>query len=191
MSIIDLIFIAIGLAIDCFAVSIASSISYNHFNWPRIIRMALFFGVFQGLMPLSTWILGSAFAEQIKMIDHWLAVAILGFIGGKMIYESLQDEKETPVERSPYGSLLVLTQLAIATSIDAAATGLIFVPLKGFIWTAIAIIGLVSFLFTILGCTLGITVGKKMQRFNVEMLGGIILIIIGLKILIEHLIHGC
>lgn len=190
MSYFDLLVIAIGLAIDCFAVSIASSISYGRFNWPRILLMALFFGAFQGLMPLSTWLLGNAFAEQIRSIDHWLALAILGFIGGKMIYESRHEEAQDETH-TPYGSLLVLTQLAVATSIDAAATGLLFVPLPGFIWVAISVIGVVSFLFTVAGCSLGILVGKKMERINVELIGGIILILIGIKILTEHLIHGC
>lgn len=190
MTIIDIIIIAIGLAIDCFAVSIASSVSHKRFNWPKILRMALFFGVFQGVMPLSTWLLGNLFAEQIKTIDHWLALAILGFIGGKMIYESLHEEGDSE-GGSPYGSLLILTQLAIATSIDAAATGLLFVPQPGIIWLAISIIGLVSFLFTIIGCSLGILIGQKMQRINVELFGGIILILIGVKILVEHLLNGC
>ncbi len=189
MSYVDLLIIAIGLAIDCFAVSIASSIAYGRFNWPKILRMALFFGAFQGLMPFSTWLLGSAFSEQIKTIDHWLALAILGFIGGKMIYESLH-EGEASENRSPYGSLVVLTQLAVATSIDAAATGILFVPIPGFIWIAISVIGAVSFLFTIGGCSLGILVGKKMEKINVELFGGIILILIGIKILVEHLING-
>lgn len=189
MSLIEIIFIAIGLAMDCFAVSIASSICYGRYNWPKIVRMALFFGLFQGGMPLIGWGLGIGFAKYICAIDHWLALGILGYLGGKMIYESFKDEGEEEEmcdAKSPYGSLRMVTILAIATSIDALATGLIFVPIGNRIFSASGIIAIVSFLFTFVGCVFGVTFGKRI-KFNVEAIGGIILIGIGLKIFIEHM----
>lgn len=188
MSLIEIILIAVGLAMDCFAVSIASSICYGKYNWPKIVRMALFFGLFQGGMPLIGWACGISFAEFIHSIDHWLALGILGFLGGKMIYESFNDDDGDDVvceAKSPYGSLRMVTILAVATSIDALATGLIFVPLGNLMFSASGIIAIVSFLFTIVGCVLGITFGKRI-KFNVEAIGGAILIAIGLKIFIEH-----
>lgn len=189
MSLIEIILIAIGLAMDCFAVSIASSICYGKYNWPKIVRMALFFGLFQGGMPLIGWACGISFAEFIHSIDHWLALGILGFLGGKMIYESFNDDDEDDVvceAKSPYGSLRMVTILAVATSIDALATGLIFVPLGNLMFSASGIIAVVSFLFTIVGCVLGVAFGKRI-KFNVEAIGGAILIAIGLKIFIEHM----
>ena len=188
MSLIEIILIAIGLAMDCFAVSIASSICYGKYNWPKIVRMALFFGLFQGGMPLIGWACGISFAEFIHSIDHWLALGILGFLGGKMIYESFKDDDEDDVvceAKSPYGSFRMVTILAVATSIDALATGLIFVPLGNLMFSASGIIAVVSFLFTIVGCVLGVAFGKRI-KFNVEAIGGAILIAIGLKIFIEH-----
>lgn len=187
MSLIEIILIAVGLAMDCFAVSIASSVCYGCYNWLKILRMALFFGLFQGFMPLIGWACGISFTEFIHSIDHWLALGILGFLGGKMIYESFQDEEDDICDaKTPYGSISMLITLAIATSIDALATGLIFVPLGNLMYSASAIIALVSFLFTIVGCVLGITFGKRI-KFNVEAIGGLILIGIGLKIFIEHM----
>ena len=189
MSLIEIILIAVGLAMDCFAVSIASSICYGKYNWPKIVRMALFFGLFQGGMPLIGWACGISFAEFIHSIDHWLALGILGFLGGKMIYESFKSDDEDDVvceSKSPYGSLRMVTILAVATSIDALATGLIFVPLGNLMFSASGIIAVVSFLFTIVGCVLGVTFGKRI-KFNVEAIGGAILIGIGFKIFIEHM----
>lgn len=188
MTLIEIILIAIGLAMDCFAVSIASSVCYGRYNWPKIFRMALFFGLFQGGMPLIGWACGINFAEFIHSIDHWLALGILGFLGGKMIYESFKDDDEEEIcdSKTPYGSLYMLVTLSVATSIDALATGLIFVPLGNLMYSASGIIALVSFIFTLVGCMLGITFGKRI-KFNVEAIGGVILIGLGVKIFIEHM----
>ena len=184
-----IILIAIGLAMDCFAVSIASSICYGRYNWPKIVRMALFFGLFQGAMPLIGWGVGIGFSKYICAVDHWLALGILGYLGGKMIYESFagdDEEEEMCDAKSPYGSLRMVTILAVATSIDALATGLIFVPYGNLMFSASGVIALVSFLFTMVGCVLGVTFGKRI-KFNVEAIGGLILVGIGLKIFIEHM----
>lgn len=190
MNYLDLILISIGLAMDCFAVSIASSIAYGRYDWPKILRMALFFGFFQGAMPFIGWFAGVWFADFIGKIDHWLAFVILGFLGGKMIVGSLKKDAPADEKKSPFGSMRMLLVMAVATSIDALATGLIFVPLGNFIYQAVAVIALGSFIFTILGCIIGVSFGKRF-KLNVELIGGLILFGIGLKILLEHLISGC
>lgn len=189
MSIFEVVLLAIGLAMDCLAVAIAGSIEQSRYDWPKILRMALLFGLFQGVMPLISWLISLGFTQQIKRIDHWLALTILAYIGGKMIVESLRHHNEIS-KYSPYGSLCMLLLLAVATSIDALATGLIFVPLDNLIFAAITVIAVVSFLFTLIGCILGIRLGKR-THIKVELIGGLILIGIGLKICIEHLVQGC
>ncbi|MDD3406051.1 MAG: manganese efflux pump [Sphingobacteriia bacterium] len=192
MTILEISLISIGLAMDCFAVSIASSIAYGRYNWAKMLRMAFFFAFFQGAMPFIGWLAGVSFAEQITRIDHWLAFVILAYLGGKMIYGSLKKKQEDVCcdKNTPFGSLKMLIILSFATSIDALATGLIFVPFGNLIYTAVGIIALGSFLFTIVGCVIGIMFGKKF-KINVELIGGIILFGIGTKILVEHLIQGC
>lgn len=196
MDLLSIIVIAIGLAMDCFAVSIAKGMAARKFYFRYALRTALLFGLFQGLMPLIGYLAGISFAETIAVIDHWIAFVLLGFIGTKMIVESMREKdgsknrQETRTEDiATLFSWKILFSLAIATSIDALATGLIFVPTPE--WTAVAfsIIGAVSFLFSMLGMWIGATFGKRF-RLNVEVIGGIILILIGTKILIEHLLCG-
>ncbi len=170
---------------DCFAVAIASSMSYGRYNWLKIVRMALFFGVFQGVMPFIGWLAGVSFAEHIAPFDHWIAFVILGYLGIKMGVESFKKEPDND-KSTPFGSYKMLIALSFATSIDALATGLIFVPMGDVIYTASSLIALGSFLFTISGCVIGISFGKRF-KLNVELIGGIILFLIGTKILIEHL----
>jgi putative Mn2+ efflux pump MntP len=186
MSILEIVLLSIGLAMDCFAVSVCKGVSTKQFAWVNVLKMALIFGVFQGIMPLIGFAVGIGFAEHIKIYDHWIAFALLGIIGGKMIYEGLKPESDhcdnTP---NPYRLKIVLS-LALATSIDALASGIVFVPTPQIIWLAITIIAFVSFVFSLVGSLIGYHSGKHL-KFNVEILGGIILIFIGLKILIEHL----
>ena len=189
MTLLEIVLIAVGLVMDCFAVAIASSVSYGHYNWPKMLRMGLFFGLFQGVMPLLGWLAGVSFAAQITAIDHWLAFVILDYLGVKMGVESFKPDTCCH-KNSPFGSFKMLITLSFATSIDALATGLIFVPIDHLIYTASGIIALVSLLFTILGCIIGITFGKRF-KINVELIGGLILFAIGTKILIEHLWVGC
>ncbi len=187
MNILEIVMIGVGLAMDCFAVSIASSVSHGKYDWAKIVRMALAFGVFQGVMPLLGWLLGVNFAEFIRQFDHWIAFGILGFLGCKMIVESMKMDEDGKCERqTPYSSFKILIIMAFATSIDALATGLIFVPFDGLITFAGIIIGVISFLFTLFGCIIGISFGNRF-KLNVELIGGLILIAIGTKILIEHL----
>lgn len=186
MDIFSIILIAIGLAMDCFAVSITKGITSRKGQWGKALLMALLFGLFQGGMPLIGFCAGVAFTEQIAHYDHWIALVLLGLIGGKMVWESLHEKDEESDKETDELSFETLVLLAIATSIDALATGIIFVPMPEIIWLAVGVIALVSLIFSIVGYMIGVVCGKRF-RFNVELLGGIILIAIGLKIFIEHM----
>ena len=202
MSLLDIIFLAIALAMDCFTVSIVSGVidqgdrsrdtlhRRDHGPVPLIyLRMALFFGLFQALMPLMGWLGISLFSHYIEAIDHWIAFALLAFIGGKMIWESFGPEEEQHFNPRKLRTQLLL---AIATSIDALAVGISF-ACTGYdalsqLALPIAIIGLVSFLFSILGFCLGHHFGGAItRRLKPELLGGIILVGIGVKILVSHI----
>lgn len=182
--------LAIGLAMDCFAVSIASGIILKHAKLRPMLVMAISFGFFQALMPLLGWIGASFFSHLIESIDHWIAFGILAFLGGRMIIESFKDE-DCKHEYDP-SSLKVVLALAVATSIDALAVGVsfAFLGIRDFsaILPPIGIIGFVSFALSMAGLMFGIRFGCGIARkLRAELWGGIILIIIGTKILIEHL----
>lgn len=182
--------LAIGLAMDCFAVSIASGIILKRFQWRTMLVMAFFFGLFQGLMPFLGWLGASAFSHLIESIDHWIAFVILAFLGGRMIMESFKEE-DCRQEFNP-ASLKVVLTLAIATSIDALAVGVsfAFLGVKSVeeIFTPIVIIGFVSFVMSLVGLAFGIRCHCGCARkLHAELWGGIILVLIGTKILIEHL----
>ena len=182
--------LAIGLAMDCFAVSIASGIILKRVRMRPMLIMALAFGFFQALMPLLGWIGASFFSHLIENIDHWIAFAILAFLGGRMVLESFKDE-DCRHEFDPT-SLKVVSALAVATSIDALAVGVsfAFLGVRSFssILPSIGIIGFVSFALSFVGLMFGIRFGCGIARkIRAELWGGVILIIIGTKILIEHL----
>ncbi len=191
MGLLEIIIIAIGLAMDCFAVATTKGITVEKGYVPQALLMAVLFGLFQGVMPLIGFYAGAIFTEQITKYDHWIALLLLVFIGGKMIWESRhetpQKEGTTCEDKKAAFGFRELVMLAIATSIDALATGIIFVPTPEIIWLAVAVIALVSFLFSIVGYGIGSFFGSRF-RFNVELLGGIILIGIGVKIFIEHVV---
>ena len=182
--------LAIGLPMDCFAVSIASGIILKRVRMRPMLIMALAFGFFQALMPLLGWIGASFFSHLIENIDHWIAFAILAFLGGRMVLESFKDE-DCRHEFDPT-SLKVVSALAVATSIDALAVGVsfAFLGVRSFssILPSIGIIGFVSFALSFVGLMFGIRFGCGIARkLRAELWGGVILIIIGTKILIEHL----
>ena len=182
--------LAIGLAMDCFAVSIASGIILKRVRMRPMLIMALAFGFFQALMPLLGWIGASFFSHLIENIDHWIAFAILAFLGGRMVLESFTNE-DCRHEFDPT-SLKVVSALAVATSIDALAVGVsfAFLGVRSFssILPSIGIIGFVSFALSFVGLMFGIRFGCGIARkLRAELWGGVILIIIGTKILIEHL----
>ena len=182
--------LAIGLAMDCFAVSIASGIILKRTQWRPMLVMALAFGLFQALMPFIGWMFAKTFSHLIESVDHWIAFAILAFLGGRMILESFKDEdcRQTFNPASPK----VVFTMAIATSIDALAIGVsfAFLGINDYteILSPILIIGFVSFVMSLIGLFFGIKCGCGCARkLEAELWGGIILVVIGLKILIEHL----
>ena len=182
--------LAIGLAMDCLAVSIASGIILKRIQWRPMLVMAVFFGLFQAIMPLLGWLGASTFSHLIESVDHWIAFAILAFLGGRMIKESFKEED--CCQRFNPASLKVVITMAIATSIDALAIGVSFAFLGikscSSILYPVGIIGFVSFLMSLIGLIFGIRFGCGIARkLRAELWGGIILILIGTKILIEHL----
>lgn len=166
---------------DCFAVSIAQGLSvHSSSERPQPLLMALLFGLFQGGMPLIGYFAGSLFSDFFHRYAPWIALLLLAFIGGRMVWESLHDKSEEASGWQP-GRLLLL---AVATSIDALATGVVFIPVPERLWSGVVIIGLVSGLFSCVGYLIGKLVGEHF-RVNVELIGGLILIAIGLKIWLE------
>lgn len=188
MDIVSIILIGIGLAMDCFAVSISKGLAVDiHEVFARRQHpwlMAALFGMFQGGMPLIGYAVGISFSDFFSHFAPWIALCLLGFIGGKMIWESFCEEKSLETESD--FSIKTLIILAIATSIDALATGVIFIPVPEVLWIGISIIALTSFMFSIGGYLIGVYVGSKF-RLNVELIGGLILIGIGIKIFVEGL----
>lgn len=182
MGIISVLMIAIGLAMDSLAVSISGGIVMKPFCMKQSLRLALTMGFFQGGMTLVGWLLGVSFSSYITAFDHWVAFILLGFLGGKMIYESF-DKKDNTITSF---SMKTLITLGVATSIDALAVGVSMACLKASIYFPAFIIGLVTFGLSLIGVISGYRFGK-IKGLNVELLGGIILIIIGVKILTEHL----
>lgn len=192
MTAIEIWLLAVGLAMDCFAISIASGILLKRTFWRPMLTMAFFFGFFQALMPLIGWACASMFSHLIEDVDHWLAFAILTFLGGRMVLESFKEEN-CRQDFDPT-RLKVVLMLAVATSIDALAVGVSFAFLGmksiAIILSPVGIIGFVSFALSWIGLMFGIRFGCGFaRRLKAERWGGIILILIGLKILIEHLIQ--
>lgn len=184
MNVFDLIIIGIGLAMDCFAVSVCYGLLSKKLQWKYLLRMALFFGGFQALMPVIGWLIGMAFQDYIAQFDHWIAFALLGAIGAKMIVGAIKKKDDTPCIQ--FHKLSVLLSLSVATSIDALIIGMGFAFLQVNIWLAVGIIGITSAGFTILGSVLGKKYGKFLGS-KAEIVGGAVLLGIGIKILVEHL----
>lgn len=187
MGLIELCFIAVGLSMDAFAVSICKGLACREQNLRNNLLAGLYFGGFQGLMPAIGWLLGVRFSEAITSIDHWIAFVLLSFIGGSMIQESRSDAEEEELDAS-FGFRAMLP-LAVATSIDALAVGVsfAFLGMTGReILGAAALIGAVTFVLSAVGVRVGSVFGSRFKS-RAELCGGVILIFIGLKILLEHL----
>lgn len=180
MDLLTILVIAVGLAMDCLAVSVAQGFAVRPTDRPKPLLMALLFGLFQGGMPLIGYFAGSFFTDFFDTYAPWIALVLLAFIGGKMIWESEHETRETMIG----WQLSRLLILAVATSIDALATGVIFIPAPEMLWTGIGLIGTVSFLFSLAGYHVGKEMGRRI-RMNLELIGGIVLIGIGLKIWLE------
>lgn len=183
-----LLLMGVGLAMDAFAVSICKGLSMRKVNKKQCLVIGLFFGGFQALMPFIGWVLGSQFEQYITSIDHWIAFILLGFIGGKMVVEAIREKDEAvEVEKmDPPLDLKEMFILAIATSIDALAVGITFAFLQVPIVEAISIIGITTFVISVIGVYVGNFFGNRYKK-KAELAGGMILILIGLKILLEHL----
>ena len=186
MDLITILLIAVGLAMDCFAVSVAQGLDTDfndRKNKPKIYLMAALFGIFQGGMPLIGYYAGNIFVDFFKTYAPWIALVILAFIGGKMISEAAREKNEDTTHTSNW-SLKYLLLMAVATSIDALATGVVFIPHPEMLWIGIGLIALTSFGLSIAGCSIG-SQYKNTKHINAELIGGLILIGIGLKIWIE------
>ena len=183
MNLIQVALIGVGLSMDAFAVSVCKGLKMKKIDMKYSLLIAAFFGFFQALMPLIGWFLGTQFEKYITSFDHWIAFVLLAVIGGKMLWESFQKEGDScPISYD----IKELFTLAIATSIDALAVGITFAFLKTNIWSSILVIGCITFVISLLGVLIGNRFGIRYKN-KAEFAGGAILILIGLKILLEHL----
>ncbi|MBD5081316.1 MAG: manganese efflux pump [Ruminococcaceae bacterium] len=195
MGTVELFLIAVGLSMDAFAVSIGNGLSIKKSSPKAALAIALSFGLFQAGMPLAGYFLGSAFEDVIKEFDHFIALIFLGFIGGKMIFDGIkelrakkkgEEEEEKPFKLS-FGTLMIQ---AVATSIDALIVGVSFAALPDVnIWAAVSLIGVTTFTISLVGVFFGKKFGQLLGS-KAEVLGGIILVGIGLKVFIEHVFFG-
>ncbi len=185
MSILELIVLSIGLAMDAFAVSICKGLSVSKLKPGHCLLAGVYFGGCQALMPLLGWLLGRQFEELIKNVDHWIAFGLLVLIGANMIRESFGEEES----QNASFAFKAMLPLAIATSIDALAVGVTFAFLDVNIILAISLIGAITFVISAAGVKIGNVFGSKYQS-KAEFAGGAILIILGIKILVEHLFFG-
>lgn len=183
MSLIELFILAVGLSMDAFAVSICKGLSMKKLTLKNCIIVGLYFGLFQAGMPLLGYVLGIQFRSYITSIDHWIAFILLGIIGINMIKEALSDEEETCNDALDVKTMILL---AIATSIDALAVGITFAFLNVQIIPAVSFIGIITFSLSAIGVKIGNIFGEK-YKSKAEIIGGIILILMGTKILLEHL----
>lgn len=183
MSILTLLGIAVGLAMDAFAVAIAAGLTLQKVTMRQSLRLAMHFGIFQAVMPVIGYFAGKSFAGGFNAYDHWVAFGLLVVLGGKMLYEAFTKD-ETQEKTDPTKGWRLVT-LSVATSLDALAVGVTMALMQITIFTPAVIIGIVAFIFTILGIRGGSKLGEKWEH-RAELIGGLVLIIIGVKILIDH-----
>ncbi len=183
MSIAELLIIGVGLSMDAFAIAICKGLGMKKLNLKQGVVIALFFGGFQALMPFIGWLLGKQFETYIVSIDHWIAFVLLAFIGGKMIWDAVKGDDETAQSGFAIKELFLL---AIATSIDALAVGITFAFLGVEIVSSAVIIGVTTFIISFGGVFIGHKFGSRFEK-KAAVAGGVMLILIGLKILLEHL----
>lgn len=183
MGLIELFLIAVGLSMDAFAVSVCKGLAMPKCTFKKAAIVGLWFGGFQALMPAIGYVLGAQFQETIASIDHWIAFVLLALIGGNMIHEALDNDEE---EADASLDVKTMFLLAVATSIDALAIGITFAFLKVNIIPAVCFIGIVTFVISFAGVKIGNVFGARYKN-KAEIVGGVILILLGLKILLEHL----
>ncbi|MCI5481431.1 MAG: manganese efflux pump MntP family protein [Lachnospiraceae bacterium] len=183
MSLSELFILAVGLSMDAFAVSVCKGLSMQKMNWRHALVIGLYFGGFQAGMPLIGYLLGMGFQSRIEAVDHWIAFLLLGFIGINMIRESRDTDEEHVDPSIGFRTMVVL---AVATSIDALAVGVTFAFLQVAILPAVCFIGVVTFFLSAVGVKIGNVFGTR-YKSRAELTGGIILVLMGIKILAEHL----
>ena len=185
MTWLNVLGIAIGLAMDAFAVSVAAGLTLRQLTFRRVFRLAFHFGLFQFLMPVVGWLAGRTVSEYIHAYDHWLAFGLLSFVGGKMLWEAWRSGGDKKRPDDPTRGWLLVT-LAVATSIDALAVGLSMAFLRVSIWAPSIVIGLVAATLTCVGMWIGRRFGDRFGKWA-DIAGGIVLLAIGARILISHL----
>lgn len=186
MGFLEIFLIGIGLSADAFSVAVCKGLNMRKLDLKHAYIIALFFGGFQALMPLIGYLLGTSFSSYIESFDHWIAFALLAFIGGKMAIEAIRDKGDDEEEKTDVLKIGELTVMAIATSIDALAVGITFAFLKVNILLSVLLIGVTTFALSLAGVLIGNKFGAK-YKSKAELAGGIILVLIGVKILLEHL----
>ena len=183
-SFVSILLVAFGLSPDCFAVALGVSAAVKEHFWRRALRLSFFFGLFQGVMPIIGWLAGSSIVGLIEDYDHWVAFGLLALVGGHMLWEAFRGEEE---RKTDIGKMWVILTLSVATSIDALAVGLSLAFLEVNIGLASLTIALVAFAVTLLGFVIGRRAGRLLGR-RAEAVGGLILIAIGIKVLLEHMV---
>lgn len=183
MSFVELILLSIGLGMDAFAVSICKGISIKEMNVKKAKTIGLYFGIFQGLMPVIGYLLGKGFESVVINIDHWIAFILLSVIGFNMIREAISNVEDKNDDDISFKTMIVLS---LATSIDALAIGITFAFLQVDVVSAVLMIGVITFVLCVVGCKIGNKFGNRFER-KAEIVGGGILIFLGAKILVEHL----
>ena len=186
MSITEFLLLSLGLAMDAFSVSVCKGLSMKKIDYKGTVITALFFGVFQAIMPLIGYLLGSRFENFISTYSHWIAFILLGFIGGKMIYEVISGDEESETLSEYRLDIKELFILAIATSIDALAVGVIFASQKTNLLLSVGVIGAVTFITCLIGVAVGNRFGSKYEK-KAEFSGGVVLVLIGAKLLLDGL----
>lgn len=184
MGIAELLLLSVSLAMDAFSVSVCKGLSMKKINYRGAFVTALYFGVFQAVMPLIGYFLGSRFESYITSFSHWIAFILLGFIGGKMIFEALHDKEDKADETGYKLDLKELFVLAVATSIDALAVGIVFAAEEANLTLSIILIGVITFALSFAGVFIGNKFGSKYEK-KAEIAGGIVLVLIGAKLLLE------
>jgi len=187
MDFITLLLLSVGLAMDAFAVSISNGICFQKIGKKEVFLTAFMFGLFQGIMPVLGFFAGQTFSIYIEKIDHWIALALLSFIGGKMVYEAVKEMRNKEKAVCELFSFKLLFIQAIATSIDALAIGVSFAAMRVEIWSASGAIALITFICCIIGVLIGKKFGEILKQ-RAEIFGGSLLILLGAKIFFEHML---
>ncbi|MBR4962374.1 MAG: manganese efflux pump [Muribaculaceae bacterium] len=189
MSILALFILALGLSMDSFAVSLSSGVALKSFKFAHVAKIALYLSFFQAVMPILGWLLGVGFVNIIQSVDHWIAFALLLFLGGKMIYDAITEKQEEDKCCFNPTKFSTLVQMGIATSIDALAVGVSFAFLEIALVQATIIIFSITFIASVTGCYIGKAFGTRYSRVA-TFIGGAILVSIGLKIFLEHTVFA-